>query len=228
MRAAQPSRSPAFTLIELLVVIAIIAILAALLLPALARAKDKAKLTECINNCRQIGIGLRMWSNDNDHKFPWKVDVAEGGSSLTPPEWVDHFRAASNELITPKILTCPKDAAKVFATEWGSTAGLDNVSYFVGLTADEQKPLTILTGDANLSGGIGALEPLWSKSALNSIDSTFDNTVHAGRGNIGLADGSVSTMTSQALKDHISAILADARLGDTNAIVQISLPRGTL
>ncbi len=86
MRAAYPLRSRAFTLIELLVVIAIIAILAALLLPALARAKDQAKLTECINNCRQIAIGLRMWSNDNEHKFPWKVDVADGGSSLMPPE----------------------------------------------------------------------------------------------------------------------------------------------
>src|SRR5262245_60535194 len=130
MRAAQSPRSSAFTLIELLVVVAIIAILAALLLPALARAKDKAKLTECLNNAKQIGIGMRLWSNDNDHRFPWKVSVSDGGSILTPPEWIDHFRAASNELITPKVLTCPKDTVKTTSTDWGSTAGLDNVSYF--------------------------------------------------------------------------------------------------
>ena len=223
MRAARSSRSLAFTLIELLVVVAIIAILAALLLPALARAKDQAKLTECINNAKQICIGLRLWSNDNEHKFPWRVSTDDGGSSLNPPEWIDHYRVASNELNTPKILTCPKDSAKVVSTEWGSTAGLDNVSYFVGLSAEEQHPLTLLTGDANITGGLGGIEPTWNKTILSSLDSTFGTGVHAHRGNIGLSDGSVSTMSSQALKDHIAAILDT---GATN--VTISMPRGTL
>jgi prepilin-type N-terminal cleavage/methylation domain-containing protein len=83
-RADVQTSPPGFTLIELLVVIAIIAILAALFLPTLSRAKENARITQCLSNLKQIGVGIQLYVDDNNSTLPlW----ATGPWPPTTPNW---------------------------------------------------------------------------------------------------------------------------------------------
>jgi prepilin-type N-terminal cleavage/methylation domain-containing protein/prepilin-type processing-associated H-X9-DG protein len=164
--------SAGFTLIELLVVISIITILASMMLPGLAGAKEQARIAQCLNNMRQVGIAIKLYVDDNDFRFPpssvrdiddiqKNVSAALGGFDPLPshsPFFASAKRRPLHDYIRPsEVYKCAKDKGQI---EYGCDIPPLKPSNFATIGSSYKYnagDLTLLSGGAFKRGNMGGL-----------------------------------------------------------------------
>ena len=204
-------RTKAFTLIDLLIVLVTVFLAGIFLLERMARTNCRSPRINCTSNLKQVGLAFRIWANDHEDKYPMAVSITNSGSLeyIETGEVYRHFQVMSNEVISPKILICSSDSARKRATNFNRFDN-KNLSYFVGVDADESKPNMILSGDRNITGGVSTNGYLFAFTPNSTVG--WSQALHNDGGNIGLADGSVQQANATTLQKQIRGVTNAFRL----------------
>ncbi len=200
MRRGTSTHPPGFTLIELLVVVAIIAILAALLLPAIVRASAKARQTWCGSNLRQVGLAMEMFAHNHNDLFPQEVSTNDGGALEFNPGSPSYggglirnpaaFRSLALDAGSYKIFQCP--AAKQRPASNYLSLDLGNVSYFVNAGAKMGEPDSALAGDDNFLRPATRIGADLARADTNGpLTLAWTGARHTVGGNVLFSDGHV-------------------------------------
>ncbi len=229
IRRTKGTTRKAFTLIELLVVIAIIALLAAILFPVFARARENARKSSCLNNMKQLGIGALQYIQDYDERYPWAMyDLPTTDASYNTPDnplgVQQKRRIGWQHLLVPyaksgQIFKCP-------SASWGQNQGTGNdntqqvgMHYYInrevsgaynGATNSRNasdlsfSAATILIGEAPTYAGIGA-ESNWTDGWgwTDGHDEMLNRQSlgrHLGGANYAFADGHVKWFSEETLR----------------------------
>ena len=158
----RPARQ-GFTLIELLVVIAIIAILAAILFPVFARARENARRSSCQSNLKQLGLGILQYAQDYDEKYPSSTmgySIAGPGTTFLQQTW---DTVTQPYLKSAQILVCPSDtlsnrithpiyganSTRSYTATWQVFGALDNNNAPLSLAAVPASSMTVMITERN-------------------------------------------------------------------------------
>ena len=197
-------------------------------LALVGNSRAKARQAGCLSNLKVIGRAQRLFSDGSDSRYvtssPGNLsegkDYVPGKSSLA-----ECYAALGKELSSPKVLLCPVDQeGKTRDLSSVDFAGLTGqaISYFIGIEAIEEKFQMILSGDRNLCSDSDGNQLFPADgvrtNALKLTASWHRETIHGGRGNIGLADGSVRQADTKALLEILS------KTGDSHNTVLLPKP----
>jgi prepilin-type N-terminal cleavage/methylation domain-containing protein len=216
---------PAFTLIELLVVIAIIAILAAMLLPALATAKEKSRRIACVNNLRQVGLSAHMYGNDSQEKLPSGRDNGGEWHSLRINK--DTYTNLVSYTGNFKIMDCPNftfGTQSRFSGNYGflvgynylcdaklPTSNQNDPGFWRVSTKLTDSPTNAIIADANHWGADLTMAPHTRSGPYQVNGATFTRVsssstrVGAIGGNVGYLDGSARWSSLRQMKTNYAS-----------------------
>ncbi len=220
------SRMAGFTLIELLVVVAIIAILAAMLLPALSQARERARAAVCMNNMKQLGLAFFMYTNDYEGYLPRGAQEPSRWILVIPP----YVGTSAAQLPGHKLFTCPSHKYAWWYSEvvknhygepsYGANSSIIIYSWATGPTTDTTANQAVDPAYVRIDRIVNPYKKILLGESLSTYEGNSDGGVslgrgyttvsrymqarHAGTGNVLFCDGHVESLALQQLMDRQS------------------------
>jgi len=201
---------------ELAFVVIFLSVIALLVVPQYLNARAKASRISCAGRHKQTSLAHKVFANGRTNpatflgSFTMQLSTNFGGTM----EWggtgnvAVHYQNMSNELGSAKILICPDDRSRIMRSDFRMPISNSNVSYAIGLDADETQPNMILVSDNHMTSSLPRKGAIIELSASKSV--AWSKKLHGGAGNIALADGSVQQVTSTGLWMQVTTALTSA------------------